>query len=218
MRLMQYRTSLIALTIQILMMIYFAVALPHNIEIPAHWNLQGDIDRYAGKTEGIYLFVGMNLATFLSLYFVPKVLAKKDERYRKAMYIFPLLCNTLISFFAAIHIFTLMLAVSPGFAYVTLVMNTLLAILFCAIGRILPRIPFVTTIEIDPRHMEKWQNLWHRISRFAGWCFVAGGILFFASGIVQQFIDPRLGIINMIVLFVLAAPVFYSIFLLISGR
>ncbi len=213
-----YRISIIAIVVQVAVALYIGAALPDDARIPAHWNIFGEIDRYAGKSEGVYLFLGLNIFLLLMFAFLPAQLAKKNRKYREALHIMPLMANILIPFFACFHLFTLMLAIHPGFGYIPLVMGILVGALFIAIGRILPTMPFVTTIPIDPRRYDRWKDYWERVSRFMGWCYTGGGVLFIVSGTLQQFIDPRIGFMNVVIVFVLAMPILYSLFLFIAKR
>lgn len=70
---LSWRIELAQLVVVAAMFVVAAVLWSHAPErIPVHWNLQGEVDRYGGKFEGLLLVPLITLGLYLLLLVVPR--------------------------------------------------------------------------------------------------------------------------------------------------
>ncbi len=71
---LSWRVELVQLAIMAGMFAVAAWAWPQVPDrLPVHWNLQGEVDRYGGKFEGLLLLPLVTLGLYLLLLFVPLI-------------------------------------------------------------------------------------------------------------------------------------------------
>lgn len=152
-------------------------------QIPMHWDIQGEIDRYGGKVEGLFLLPGITAGLYLLLAFLPRLDPAKHN-YGLFAGSYALIRLAIIGLMAAIHAFVL--ATAHGYdldiAIVAVGVGILFIVLGNAMGKLRPnyfagiRTPWTLT------SVRSW-NASHRIG---GWVFTLGGLGFLGMILVRE--------------------------------
>ncbi|MFM1912997.1 MAG: hypothetical protein RIR51_835 [Bacteroidota bacterium] len=72
-------------------------------QVPMHWNSKGNIDRMGGKSELLFIILGLPMFLYLLMRFIPKIDPKKkidvkDSQYLKLRLIIQLFISLLMSY------------------------------------------------------------------------------------------------------------------------
>jgi len=183
-RLLQFKWSLLFLSMHIVVSIYYYISLPEEVRIPMHWNAAGEIDGYASKPMGILLMLGVNLFLLLFNYLMPWFspwYKKHAERFER---IIPRLTAILILFFGLIGSYSLWLAKHGVQESGINVIMVLLGLLMIMIGNILPKAPRNFFIGIRTPWTLASDEVWKRTHRLGAWLFVFGGLILALKGMI----------------------------------
>lgn len=204
--------AIIIVVVQVIASLVVAMQLPEDIKIPTHWNIQGEIDNYAGRWEGTMMMAGINASILILMIFMPffSVRYKKNsERFDK---IIPTITTIIVGFFALIHLFSLLIATGKIPNEINL-MFMILGLLFILLGNIFPKIPSNYYVGIrTPWNLSSESN-WRKTHRFGGVCYLFGGTMMLVSSIFSK-MNPTLNSVIFIIFISLAlVPVLYSFIL-----
>ncbi len=150
-------------------------------QIPVHWGLSGEPDRYGGKFEGLLLLPLVALGIYLLLLLLPRIDPRRANyaRFRGA---YLAMRAAILVFLALIYGFVLLwiegtqLEVS---AFVPTLVGGLFFVMAFFMGRIQPnwfvgiRTPWTLSSELS----------WRKTHRLSGWVFGLTGLIFVASGL-----------------------------------
>ncbi|PID28265.1 MAG: hypothetical protein CSB55_05555 [Candidatus Cloacimonadota bacterium] len=173
----KFTAALVIIIIEVIISLAIASQIPADGKIPIHWNFKGEVDGYAGKQLGIFLFPAINLLISAMMFFMPlySVRYKKSEdRFAKLLPDFNLI---MIIFFAMIHIFMLLIATGRINSEINPIFM-LTGFLFMFIGNLLPKVPSNFFLGIRTPWTLSSETVWRKTHRL-------GGINFFASGILM---------------------------------
>ncbi len=177
-----YMISIIILILQLFAALWIGHFLKQDAKIPVHWNIHNQIDGYTNKTQGIFLFWGINVALFLLMAFFRKfspVYQRDRENSNNAI---PLLTMGLIFFFALIHLYSLMLAKNPNWASNVQVLFLLMGFLFMFIGNVMPKLSRNYFAGVKTPWTYYSDEIWRKTSRVSGYCFFLLGFVFIVGG------------------------------------
>ncbi|MFH1564553.1 MAG: DUF1648 domain-containing protein [bacterium] len=153
-------------------------------KVPSHWNINGEIDGYIGKTFAVCFFPGLILAIYLLMTFAPLInpLRKNIEKSAKAYFYLKLL---LVSFFSALYMYTIIAAFAGGENFlIDLLIIPTFGLLIIGMGFLMPH--FKKNYFIGIRTLwtlgseEVWDKTHQRAKKFyiiGGLCIVFGGLL-----------------------------------------
>lgn len=194
---------LIVTSLVILLPILVGVILWNQLpeQLPIHWNAAGDIDGWGSK---LFVVCGMPLlllafqwlcvfATFSD----PKKAGHSGKILHLVFWLIPVMSVMLcvVTYAAAMGKQVRMEVVMPVF----------MGLLFAIIGNYLPKCKQNYTIGIKiPWTLSSEEN-WNRTHRFAGWSWVAGGLIIMLTGFFGGF-----WIFFVITLLMVFAPLIYS--------
>ncbi len=151
--------------------------------IPVHWGLNGQIDRYGGKVEGLLLMPALALGLYLLLLLAPRVDPGRAN-YR-----------TFAGTYAALRIIVLaVLALFYGAAHlwirnqaldITRLVSVLLGVLLVLLGSLMGKIRPNWFAGIRTPWTLSSKAAWVRTHRVGGWLFTLLGLAVAAAALVQ---------------------------------
>ncbi|OEH87041.1 hypothetical protein BHU72_00885 [Desulfuribacillus stibiiarsenatis] len=148
-------------------------------QIPVHWNVKGEIDRYSDKWFAIVTASFPILFAALMI-FLPKIDPRRDsyQKHQKAYVIF---MNVLLVFFVLLHWVTV--GVSLGYEInVGLFIGSAVGVLFIVIGNYMGQIRHNYFFGIRTPWTLANEQVWFKTHRRGGWIFIIAGILFIING------------------------------------
>ena len=153
-------------------------------EVPMHWNIHGEIDRYGSKNE-LFLLAGLNifLRAFMS------VIAKidpKQKNYAKFRETYDWIMIWTLGFMTALMGVVLVKTMQPGTLNISKVVCAMVGILFVVLGNMMPKVKqnFFTGVK-TPWALSS-DAVWNKTQRLGGKCLVLGGILIMGSALLSS--------------------------------
>lgn len=155
--------------------VFMAPCVPDRL--PSHWNAQGQVDGWTSKPLAVFLFLGLIIAFYILLVFLPKLdpLRKNYQQFAGAYYWLRLM---MAGFFAAFYIIFL-LAASGHLQNIQKKIIPLMALLFVAMGFLMPKIKRNYFVGIKTPWTLHSDEVWAKTHKLAGWCFIVAGALCF---------------------------------------
>ena len=152
-------------------------------QVPVHWNMSGEVDDYATKTQAVFLMplvlVAFQWICVLGTSLDPKKQNINDKMFTLVLWIIPiisLLCNSMVYATVLGH------KVS-----VEIIMPLFMGALFIVIGNYLPKCKQSYTMGIKlPWTLDDEEN-WNKTHRMAGFLWVIGGIIVMATAFLGAF-------------------------------
>ncbi len=174
-------------------------------QIPMHWNISGEVDRYEDKLMGILVMPGMNLVFFVLFLVLPKIDPRK-ENFQKFGQVYTIFRWMIHLFLAILYFLTLYHALKgpeeiPSFLRISFIVPFLVSLLILLIGNYLGKIKDNYFIGIRTPWTLSSKTVWYKTHRVASKLFVLSGIL----GMIGSFFQ---GTISFILLLV---PLFASV-------
>ena len=178
-------------------------------QIPIHWNLQGEVDRYGSKAFGLLVLPVTNIVIYLILLFLPYIDPKK--RFTIIQKPLPVIRTLLVVFLFACH-FWILLNVYGTYQLDPNWLLLIIAGFFVVMGNYLRTIKpnYFVGIRV-PWTLEDEEN-WQKTHRLGSALWVTGGLLLLA-------IFPFFGrttysvIFTVVIISIALLPVIYSFYL-----
>lgn len=173
-------TSLIML-IPILVGLLLWDKLPE--QVPYHWNINGDVDGWVGKTQAVFFMPLFMLAMHWVCVFASSADPKSKHYHPKSILLVLWICPIL-----NLVLNTIVYGAALGYAIsVELVMPLLMGVLFIFIGNLLPKMRQSYTMGIKlPWTLNSEEN-WNKTHRLAGKLWVGGGVVILSTALVKSF-------------------------------
>ncbi len=168
--------SIIIIIVQIALALYLSSFIADDARIPSHWNIRGEIDGYTGKWTAVLLFPGINILMFVIMLALPFISVRYRKTPERFSHMVPLITNIVIFFFAAIHIYTLLLGAKLVSATGSFIFYAL-GLMFILLGNILPKMPSSFFIGIRTPWTLSSEYVWRKTHKVGGICFVLSGLL-----------------------------------------
>ncbi len=151
--------------------------------LPVHWNLQGEVDGYAGKATGLLLVPAITLGIYLLLLWLPRI----DPRY--ANYVrfegtYLAIRVTLVMFLTLLYGATLLAAFGQPID-VGLVISLGVGGLFVVLGSLVHRLQPNWFVGIRTPWTLSSDLAWKKTHRVGGWLFLLLGPMVAAIGVVR---------------------------------
>ncbi len=167
-------------------MLFFSIwawiKLPEGVEIPVHFNLQGQPDRYAGKFEGLLLMplLAMGLTGLMML--IPRIEPRQEHRSDSSA-ANAITVVTGVLFLAVVHYSIIAIAVGKTVDIVTIVM-IMMGILFIVMGNYLSKTRSNFFFGIRTPWTLSSELAWRKTNRLGAWLFVFYGVSFIIGAII----------------------------------
>ena len=153
-------------------------------EVPMHWNIHGEIDRYGSKNE-LFLLAGLNifLGAFMS------VIAKIDPKqkiYAKFRETYDWIMIWTLGFMTALMGVVLVETMQPGTMDISKAICNMVGILFIVLGSMMAKVKqnFFTGIK-TPWTLSS-EAVWVKTQKLGGKCLILGGILIMGSAFLSS--------------------------------
>ena len=191
-------TSLIML-IPILVGLLLWEKLPE--QVPYHWDIQGQVDGWAGKTQAVFFMPLFMLAMHWVCVFASSADPKSKNYHPKSILLVLWICPIL-----NLVLNTMVYGAALGYAIsVELVMPLLMGALFIFIGNLLPKMRQSYTMGIKlPWTLNNEEN-WNKTHRLAGKLWVGGGVVILSTALLGSF-----WILIVVLLAMVLIPTIYS--------
>lgn len=154
-------------------------------EIPVHWNLAGEVNRYGNKFQGLLLLPLVALGGYLLTLFLPKIDPRRKELDNP----------TLLSFIRLIIVSVLgvvyfsMIASALGYEVsIPRVGSISVGLLFILMGNVMPKVQSNWFVGIRTPWALQSEHSWFMTHRLAGWIMTTGGLLLLVSSF---FLKPQ---------------------------
>lgn len=148
-------------------------------QVPMHWNIQGEIDRWGSKAAGVFGLWALNLGLYLLLLGLP-LLDPQRKNYVKFQSTYRVIRWTLVVFLTALWGVTL--AAAQGVAIdIAVVVPVLVSALFILFGNLLGRVRYNWFVGIRTPWSLANEEAWRRTHRAAGPAWVLGGFVSLAG-------------------------------------
>lgn len=154
--------------------------IPNDALVPAHWNIQGEVDRYASKTAGLLIGPGTILLLSILLAFLPRM-EPRFENLQQSQKAYKVVWAVILLFMMTLHLITILAALNNTIN-IAMLMAFLLGILFMAIGNYLGKIRSNFMFGIRTPWTLASDEAWNKTHRLGGWLFFTTGLLTFLSG------------------------------------
>ena len=164
------------------MFVLAAVVWPSAPEqIPVHWGLSGEPDRYGGKVEGLLLLPLITLGVYLFMLFLPRV---DPRRANYALFegAYRMLRLSMVVLLALVYGFIL-LCVRGVELDVAVVVPVLVGGFFLVIGNLLGKIRPNWFVGVKTPWTLSSRRSWVKTHRMSGWTFVLLGLAFVVMGL-----------------------------------
>jgi len=151
--------------------------------IPVHWNLQGEIDRYGTRFEGLALMPILGVAMYLILRFLP-LADPRRANYAGFATAYNVIRHGTLVLLAVIQGLTI--AIVRGAAVdMALAISSLVGFFFVVIGALMPTLRPNWFFGIRTPWTLSSDLAWTRAHRIAGWVFIAAGLAIAAAGWIR---------------------------------
>jgi uncharacterized membrane protein len=181
---LSWRIEVVQLALIAAMFVTAAAVWPYVPErIPIHWNLQGEVDGYAGRVAGLLLLPILALGIYALLLVLPRF-DPGYGNYPAFATAYHLIRLSILLFLAAVYAVIVLSAFGYRVNATTVIgvaVGVLLALLGCVMPQIRPnwfvgvRTPWTLSSELS----------WTKTHRQARWVFVLLGLALAAWGIVR---------------------------------
>jgi len=164
-----------------------AIAWPHAPDrIPVHWNINGEVDRYGGRFEGLLLMPLVALGIYVLMLVLPRIDPGRANyaRFRGA---YNAIRITLLVLFAVFDV-GIQVWVWTGHADIALIAPLAMGIVSIVLGAVLGKIRPNWFVGIRTPWTLSSKVSWVRTHRAGGWLFIVVGL----ATIATTFISPRL--------------------------
>jgi uncharacterized membrane protein len=185
--------------------------LPVDMQLPTHWNWQGEADRFSGKWAALLMPAGITATISLVLYFLPS-LEPRREGLKRSQGLYSAAWAGLLLMGATIELVTLSAALGWNVPADRVVMAALGAMLVL-IGNRLGKSRSMYLVGIRTPWTLASEEVWIKTHRLGGKLMVASGLLMIAAAILP--VPPLLRgiVIGVSVGAAAIIPVVYSYFL-----
>ncbi len=178
-------------------------------EVPMHWNMAGEVDRYGSKMMGAFLFPAILLGMYL-LFLVLPFMDPKKERYAQFRKVYHLFKLMMIFFMALIYFLASLSALGFDFN-IGLWVSVMVGALFIFIGNYLGKIKSNWFMGIRlPWTLSSEEN-WNKTHRFSGLVYILAGFLMMMMGLIP--LGFRLYLFIFVLVLLVVLPVGYSFLL-----
>lgn len=148
--------------------------------IPVHWNASGDIDRYGGKFEGLFLLPLFALGLYFLMRYIPRIDPGRAN-YARFGGAYTAIRAGIVLLMAVIHLSVLLWTQGRTIDMAAIVPFAVGA-LFLLVGAVLGKVRPNWFVGVRTPWTLSSKQSWVRTHRLGGWLFMALGLLFLIVG------------------------------------
>ncbi|MEA3048636.1 MAG: hypothetical protein QOG84_472 [Sphingomonadales bacterium] len=188
-----------------------ATRAPAGLQLPVHWNIAGDADRYASKWTALMTAPAMTLLFAVFFWFLP-ALEPRDRNLDRSQGLYLWGWTALLIVMVAVE--TVMLSAALHWGLRTFaIMTGALGLTFVLIGNQLGKSRRMYLVGIRTPWTLASEEVWIKTHRLGGKLMVAGGLLFLLSAFVPIPSGPRAALFAAGIGMMVGVPVVYSYWL-----
>ena len=148
-------------------------------EVPMHWNIHGEIDRYGSRNE-LFLIAGLNIFMGVFMSAIARI-DPKQKNYERFRETYDWIIIWTLGFMTVLMGVVLMETMKPGTVNISKVVCMMVGILFIVLGNMMPKVKqnFFTGVK-TPWALSS-DVVWNKTQRLGGKCLFFGGILILGS-------------------------------------
>ncbi len=207
---MNFKKELPLLTIVLLPFAYiFYIWNKLPQEIPIHWNLKGEVDRYGEKIEILLIPILLPLLIYIIFSVIPKIDPKKKlEKMGNKLRTLKFLLTTIMSALALFIIYSIQSksSTSPNIIFL------IVGVLYVVLGNYFKTIKANYFIGIRTPWTLESETVWKEIHLLGGKLWLIGGLLVIISALV---LDEKMNtaVFSIITIIITIIPAAYSFLL-----
>jgi uncharacterized membrane protein len=168
------------------MFVAAAIAWPHAPDrIPVHWNINGQVDRYGGRFEGLFLMPLFALGVYVLMLVLPRIDPGRAN-YARFSGAYRAIRIALLALFAVFD-GVVQMWVWTGHVDIALIAPLAMGVVSVFLGALLGKIRPNWFVGIRTPWTLSSKVSWVRTHRAGGWLFMLVGL----ATIVATFISPR---------------------------
>jgi uncharacterized membrane protein len=152
--------------------------------LPVHWNLEGQVDRWGGKFEGLLLLPIISTGLYLLMLAVPLVDPGR-RNYQNFAKAYNVIRVAIMIFLALLYGVTILAAFGRQLDMSTFMFLSV-GVLFLVFGNVMPKIRPNWFVGVRTPWTLSSKISWDKTHRLAGWLFVLMGLLFFVLAVVPN--------------------------------
>ncbi len=187
-------TAIVVLILVTLVALWADRQLPPDTQLPIHWNVAGEPDRFAGKFPGLFMMPLVILGITVLLVFAPYI-EPRQKHIRMSMKAYNIIIIGLVLVFAALHIVVITNALGKPLS-IEKIVPALIGLLFIIIGNFMGKVRSNYMLGIKTPWTLSSEISWNKTHRLGGWLFVIMGFLIVLSSLLAS------GKITMIILLI----------------
>lgn len=151
---------------------------------PVHWNIHGEVDRFGGRFEGLFLIPLIAAGMYALLLVLPRFDPGRAnyESFRSAY----LTIRLSILFLMAVIYCAMLLSAFKYPIDMGLFVAIPVGLLFMVLGNVMGKIRPNWFVGVRTPWTLSSRRSWNKTHRLAGWLFIAMGLAIGATGIVQK--------------------------------
>jgi uncharacterized membrane protein len=154
-------------------------------QIPVHWGLEFQPDRYGGKFEGLLFLPLMGLGLYIFLLFLAPRIDPGRANYPRFASTSAVLRIALLAFMAGIYALVHLWIRGIEWSFGVL-LPIMLGVLFIVLGNLMGKVRPNWFIGIRTPWTLTSKVAWSRTHRLGGWLFIVCGFLWLASALVHR--------------------------------
>jgi uncharacterized membrane protein len=203
--------SLVLATAMATVGVLVASHAPAGLQLPVHWNIAGEADRYASKWVALMTAPGMTLLFAAFFWFLPALEPRERDLERsQGLYLWG--WAALLVVMAAVELVMLSAALHWGLRTFA-IMTGALGLTFVLIGNQLGKSRRMYLVGIRTPWTLASEEVWIKTHRLGGKLMVAGGLLFLLSAFVPVPSGPRATLFAAGIAVMVGVPIAYSYWL-----
>lgn len=172
--------GILALVVAFVVGLVFRDRLPD--QVPMHWNIHGEIDRYGPRGQALVLMPGIGLLLAGLLVVLPKIDPRRASHELHG-HAYRLVGNAVLVFLAGMHL--VVLAASAGYAVpMNRIVGSGVGVLLVVVGNVLTQARSNWIFGIRTPWTLSSERAWRETHRVGGRLMVVGGLLIALAGIV----------------------------------
>ena len=148
-------------------------------QIPMHWNLAGEVDRYGGRFEGLFVIPLLMLGVYILSLLVPLVDPRRAN-YKQFWGFYSVLRIAVILFLALIQ-GSILLYVGGVEVDMVTITSLMVGILLIVVGNVIGKARPNWFFGVRTPWTLSSKRSWIKTHRLGGWAFVAVGLLWMLS-------------------------------------
>lgn len=144
-------------------------------QVPMHWGINGEVDRYGEKSE-LFLLAGLNLFFGILLPLLARIDPKR-RNYERFQETYDRIILWVLGFMAVIMALILVEIFRPDTVPISKTICGMVGILFIALGNMMPKVKRNYFTGVKTPWTLSSDTVWNKTHRLCGKLFVLGGFL-----------------------------------------